>query len=245
MTLLSYLREKPEAIPSWLDQFANGERFRPEQFFASRVVYYPGSGTDGQPVKLFGSTHCAHTFVYADYGVTQARLQAELCHPTHRFLGYHTLARVELAEGDLAPGGWVPHIDSEDGKADRHRLAGFLNVLERDRELGDAHGARRLAILFLVADGIAAYDTLFCQSPNIPTPFVVVVQDHSFGGNYTRFGRGGLLERVARCCDVLPSSLLVAEHTRPWDGYSRVPDVDGDRGGMHNTLRFLYERFGG
>ena len=32
---------------------------------------------------------------------------------------------------------------------------GFLEVLERDHEFDDNHGARRLAILFLGADGIA------------------------------------------------------------------------------------------
>jgi hypothetical protein len=54
-------------VPSWLDDFANGDAFERESFFASRIVYYPSSGTDGHPVKLFGSTHSAHSFVYAAY----------------------------------------------------------------------------------------------------------------------------------------------------------------------------------
>lgn len=43
---------------------------------------------------------------------------------------------------------------------------GFLEVLERDAELGPEHGAARLAIIFLGADGHATYDALFCQGKN-------------------------------------------------------------------------------
>jgi len=237
----------PEAVPSWLDDFTNGDAFGRQQFFASRIVYYPGAGTDGHPVKLFGSTHSAHSFVYADYGRTQTALAAELGHAAHRFRGYHTLARLDLAECDIVPGGWIPHVDPGDMAPDRYRFAaappfGFLEVLERDQEFDDGHGARRLAILFLGADAIAAYDALFCQQHNTSQPFAVVVQDHGFGGNYDRFWRGGLLEGTARRCDAVPRWLLVAENTDPWEGFVRVPEVDGDPGGVHATLRFLHER---
>jgi len=119
---------------------------------------------------------------------------------------------------------------------------GLLEVLERDRELDDGYGSLRLAILFVGADGIAAYDALFCQGRETPPPFAVVVQDHGMGGNYDRFGRGGLLERIALDCHAVPRWLLVAENTNPWESFVRLPDVEGDRGGMHNMLRFLYEK---
>ena len=246
MTLYEYLRELREEIPPWLHQFRAGDGFPSQDFFGSRVVYYPGSGTDGHPVKVFGATHSAHSFVYADYHVTQDNLENELGHPNHGFRGYHTLARLQLLESNLVPRGWTAHVD---GPTDRYRFGtrapapfGFLEVLERDGEFDDNHGARRLAILFLGADGIAAYDALFCQEHSDSTPFAVVLQDHGFGGNYDRFGRDGLLERIVRRCNVAPHWLLVAENTVPWHGFGQVPDVDGDRGGMHNMLRFLHER---
>lgn len=248
MTLYDCLRQQREDPPAWLGRFRSGDPFPREQFVASRVVYYPGAGTDGHPVKVFGSTHSAHCFVYADYGVTQTALEEKLGDPRFRFRGYHSLSRVQLRETDLVPWGWTAHVDRAEVPLDRHGFAvaaapfGFLEVLERERELGDAHGATRLAILFLGADGVATHDALFCQRDGASAPYALVLQDHGYGGNYDRFGAGGLLERIARRCEVVPQWLFVAENTRPWDGFERVPNVDGDHGGMHNNLRFLYQR---
>jgi hypothetical protein len=69
-----------------------------------------------------------------------------------------------------------------------------------------------------------------------------VLQDHGFGGNYNRFGGGGILERIASRTNCFPPFLLIAEDTIPWTGYVRVPDVEGSVGGMHRTIRFLYQR---
>lgn len=249
MNLYEYLRGQSEEMPDWLDQFEPGVPFSRKQFFGSRVVYYPGAGTDGHPVKLFGSTHSAHSFVYADYHITQADVEVELGNPRYSFRGYHTLARLLLQDSDIVPGGWTPHVHAGDVPSDRYGFAtvgaapfGLLEVLERDSELDDTHGARRLAILFLGADGIAAYDAMFCQHQFDSTPFAVMLHDHGFGGNYDRFGHGGMLESIATRCNVVPRWLLVAINTKPWQGFTPVRDVDGDRGGMYNTLRFLHER---
>lgn len=249
MTIYEYLRGNREPVPDWLEQFQPGESFSRQHFFSSRIVYYPGSGTDGHPVKVFGSTHSAHCFVYTDYGLTSATVETQLEHPTNRFRGYHTLYRLALNQRDLSPSGWVPHIDGEEERQDQYRFAkappfAFLEVLERDPELNDDHGAHRLAILLLGADAIATYDALFCQEDSLLPPFAVVLQDHGFGGNYDRFGRGGLLDQVATSCNVFPDWLLVAKNTEPWHGFFRVPNVEGECGGSHATLRLLYERKG-
>lgn len=249
MTVYEYLRRQRQDLPRWLDRHSPSDGFSREEFFTSRVVYYPGSGTDGHPVKLFGSTHSAHCFVYADYVVTQRDVETQLAHPHHGFRGYHTLARVQLRERDLVPNGWTAHVHTGEVPPDALRFAavapspfGFLEILERDQTLGEDHGARRLAILFLGADGIATYDALFCQGRGDSPPLAVLLQDHGSGCNYNSFGRGSLLERIAMRCHVLPPWLLVAENTHAWQGFERVPEVDGDAGGMHAMLRFLYER---
>ena len=250
MTIYEFLSGEHKQVPPWLTQFNAEMTFPREHFFASRVVYYPGSGLDGQPVKLFGSTHTAHCFVYVDYGVERSRVEAalndddehELCHrQLTRFRGYHTLARVNLTERDLTPKGWQYHITPMRNPFTTVPAFGFLEVLERNQGLDDGHGARRLAILFLGADGIATYDALFCQRNSIKAPFAVVTQDHGFGGNYDRFGQGGMLQRVAQQCNVIPQWLLVADNTNPWEGFARVPGVSGELGGSGPHLRFLYK----
>ncbi len=247
MELQEYLYLHRERIPNWLDRYKPNDPFSYENFFSSRIVYYPGSGTDGHPVRLFGSSHCAHCFVFADYGVAQDDIQAQLAHPNHGFLGYHTLARLQLEKGDLTPNGWTDHLTRQERQLLRPQFApvlqaplGFLEILERDPSLGDDHGASRLAILFLDADGIATYAALFCQDKSASPPWAVLLQDHGFGGNYNSFGQGDLLEEFACRCAILPMWLLVAENTRRWDGFERVVDVEGDKGGEHNMLRSLY-----
>jgi hypothetical protein len=67
MTVYDYLKKDKESIPRWLLEIKEGDPFPYQDFFASRIVYYPGSYTDGHAVKVFGSTHSAHSFIYVDY----------------------------------------------------------------------------------------------------------------------------------------------------------------------------------
>ena len=246
MKLPKYLQQLSDLCPKWLLNFHPEDAFDRHSFFNSRVVYYPGSGTDGHAVKCFGSTHSAHCFVYADYMVEQSRIEAELLHSSPQnsrcFLGYHSLARIQLAENDLTPDGWKSQGDSMHKPLQTPRVTpyGFLEVLERDDNLNDTHGAYRLAILFLGADGIATYDALFCQQKGI-SPFAAFIQDHGFGGNDDKFGGGGMLEKLAAQDNVFPRFLMVAENSKPWAGYLRVADVDGELGGMHGNMRCLHE----
>ena len=237
-----------EDMPNWLRNWTPSQPNAVRDFFASRVVYYPGSGTDGQPVQFFGSRHAAHCFVFADYGIPMAHLLQELGEGGHPFAGYNSLGRIELAERDLTPNGWTPHVNPRDmQQAPRAPIFGvsqpyaFIQVLERHNDFDDVHGPKRLAILFLCADGIAAYDALFCQQRSMP-PFAVVLQDHGFGGNWTRFGRDGVLEGLASTTGSLPGFLLVATNTETWLGYSAIDGTVVGGGGMHGFNRQLWQR---
>jgi hypothetical protein len=243
MSPYDFLRADPEPTPKWLVAFNSGDRFDRSAFFGSRVVYYPGAGTDGHPVKLFGSTHHAHCFVHADYAVSEEELNRILDEGPYNFKGYHTLERIRLQETDLVPHGWEPHFSGHD--SDMYRFAhvrpfGFLEILQRDPEMETTHGPERLAVMFLGADGIATYDALFCQPGSIQSPHALLLQDHGFGGNYNRFGSGGLMERIAMSTNIFPKLIMSASNTHIWHSYERIPDVDGDRGGLHNAMRFLY-----
>jgi hypothetical protein len=237
--------------PAWLESYRAGDPFPRDAFFGSRVVFYPGSGTDGDPLQVFGGARAAHCFVFADYGsalggrslreVVTSQL-SDPDRPGHPrgFVPVHVGA---LSEQELRPGGWSPHLEVdplEDPWAVREPEGGAFAVwavLERRVELDDSHGAERLAIVFVGGEGIATFDALFCQG-DAAAPFGILLQDHGFGGNWTRFGGGGsplwkLARQYAR-----PKWLLVAENTSAWPGYERASEAS--RGGMHRTPRCLY-----
>jgi hypothetical protein len=94
-----------DPIPSWLLEIKEGDKYSRDDFFSSRIVFYPGSYTDGHAVKVFGSTHAAHSFVYVDYWVTQEDLETELV--KHAFLGVENLFSIQVSANDLAPYGWI------------------------------------------------------------------------------------------------------------------------------------------
>ena len=251
MTAYEFLRTMAEPIPAWLSGHQPGQAFDHEAFFRSRLVYYPGSGNDGHAVKLFGSSHSAHCFIYVDYGLGMAELERELAHPTRGFRGYHRFDRILLARREMVDRGWVtdiPRAWPESGPRLRGSAVdpyGLVEILERDPELDDRHGPVRLAILFLATDGIDTYERLFC-GPRAPArPFAVILHDHGCGGNYDRFGNDGLMHRLAQRAEALPSLLLVARGTQPWSGFERLTGVEGDPGGRHVTMRYLHRRSDG
>ena len=233
----------PESLPGWLRDWKPGGTLAMKEFFASRVVFYPGSGTDGQPVKFFGSRHVAHCFVYVDYGISRHHVEQELGESGHPFIGYRGIGHVHLTERDLTPEGWVPHLPLELSPNYRaiERPYAFLRILERKSGFDDGHGPQRLALLILCSDAIAAYDALWCQTGSQPTaPYAVVLQDHGWGGNYTTFGQGGRLEALASSTGRLPQVLFVAENTRPWSGYEPVEGEAEGGGGMHGFWRQIW-----
>lgn len=256
MTALEFIRQFPEKMPGWLEKFNADSDFSSELFFDSRIVFYPGSGFDGQPIRLFGSAHAAHTFIYADYGESKEALQNEIYLPGRGFKGYQIIFQRDLTQKQINPKSWAPHITRWEMHSIRYGFSriqpfAWLVILERNVDRDDSHGPKRLAILFLGADGVASYDALFCQateeiphgmaSPHpghdatffqerVKPPFAIVVQDHGFGGNYTSFGENGLLAKIAKTTGSFPEWLLMGRNSTPWEGYERVPDVDPDFG---------------
>jgi hypothetical protein len=230
-------------MPTWLSEYTSGRLLDPRELLRARLVYYPGSHYDGHPVELFGSTHAAHCFVLVDFKISEDEIRRQLNHPRLRFRGYQPMAIRTIEQVDLITGEWQP----PEGSSPRNRIRrprGLLTVLARDSNHGDEHGPSRIAVLVLMADGIAAFHNLFCQDDGIPPPFAVLLHDHGFGGNYDWFGGGGLMARTARNTGTRPPWLLVAANTRPWAGYERVENVDGHCGGVHKTERFLHRWVG-
>ena len=250
MDLVTMLKKNPEQLPHWLRQPSSG--FDRKSFFDGRTVYYPGFGNDGHPVSVCARAHAAHAFVYVDYGVSKETVSERVNGVGDPgFIGYSVEHEEEVSESDLRPVGWTPHLEQRELARVSYSFAnvtpyGLFMVLKRNEDRDDSHGPERLAILFVGGDGHATYDALYCQDDGTHPPFLVVVQDHGFGGNFSAFGAGGLLERIARRCDVLPDRLLVGargkqERFQPWSGYQDA-GAESEPGGEVGNPRRLFRR---
>jgi hypothetical protein len=232
-----------DSMPDWLRTWGARSRFDAGAFFASRTVCYPGAGFDGQPVKFFASRQLAHCFVYVDYLITQEAIERQLADQGQGFRGYSPYPPIRLGPSDLTPSGWRPRFLHEQEMRpplfEPVAPYAFLQILERQAQYDETHGPMRLAILFLAADAIASYEALFCRDDRT-APYGMVIQDHGFGGNWTRFDAVGALSRLAVRASRLPSLLLVASNSRAWDGYREVPGEWEDVSRW--TRRQLFER---
>ena len=247
-----YLSQFAESIPDWLASYKGCDLSAAAEFMKSRTVFYPGGGGDGHPFKVFGASHSAHCFVYTDYGVTKESVLADLApNSLLKLRGYRLAFQQDLTMMDLVPWGWQPHIDPSEFDSSRQdwveswmRSArvqpyGVLCIFDRENEYGADHGPERLALIYLGADGIATYDALYCQT-GCRAPYGLLLQDHGFGGNYNKFGQGGLMERIAIRTGVFPEWML--SQRGEWPGFKRVPSVGVSVGGMHSHERFLFHR---
>jgi hypothetical protein len=250
MPLNAYLKEhERECVPEWLVKLNKDSAISMDDFFASRVVFYPGSGRDGRPVRIFGSAHAAHCFVYCDYGITREELVGTLdqmnCGRRGSFKGYTTLRRQNLGTQDILPTTFRPTLPLPDRiqnsqsferrYLERNRRYGprattpyaFLEILERSEDLDDNHGPERLAILFLYADAYAAFDALFSpRNANHPPPFALFIENYGLqfgGGNWDRFDHGGYLEGLSRVTAAHPVYILLGRNSTAWDQYEQIP----------------------
>ena len=234
-------------VPTWLSSYKKGQKFSAQKFFSGKTVFYPGSGRDGHPVALFGGAHAAHSFIYADYGVSAKDIIEEMSDSAKGFKGYDIYEILDLKESDIIPNGWKPTLPYENLK---HRTKflkslaiekfAFLTILERKVTYDEKHGPKRLAILFLGADGIATYDAIYCQQDSYESPFAILIQDHGFGLNYDFFGSEGLLEKISDSANKFPKYILTDNSDRLWRSYEDL-NLSYSVGGMHENHRRLYK----
>lgn len=242
----SYLEQYREEIPEWLMDYEQGKEVRFSDVMSGRVGYYPGAGHDGTLMKVGNMSHSVHSFLYVDYGISKKDLIKHLALPRSIY-GYHSIGRIEWVEKDITPNGPYPcnvckkplfnsnpkwFVDPDETPYC------FTEIMERDDDRDDSWGAERFAITFLFADGIDAYYQIFCREYK-KAPWIFLLQDHGFGGNYDCFGRGGILDAIIKKNGIRPEFVLCGDNTHIWTGYKRLnlPPVNG---GMHHNPRMLY-----
>jgi hypothetical protein len=149
-------------------------------FFSSRVVYYPGAGTDGRAIAIFNSTKSAYCFVHIDLITTAQQVSHDLtAGPPQGCDGYTPVVSSEISaktfqellDLDMTHPVWdqVPALKSV-----------FWTILERDQDRSDEHGYEYLTFLHIQAEAVWACQNLWSQEE--VNPFAVVLQDHTWGG---------------------------------------------------------------
>ena len=139
-------------------------------------LYYPSSGFDGKPVKYLAGKILS--FVYVDYGYTRNKLFDKL--EEQGFRGYDLVASRSVSERELTPQGWhPPPLDPHDGDPERHRywikdpFCEWL-LFQRREAVPACHGPSRFSLLYLCADGVAAFHALYVANSIAPKIVAVI-----------------------------------------------------------------------
>ena len=106
--------------------------------------------------------------------------------------------------GQLAPNGW--RIRVEPDRAEYHEPDQYSDIFEkpfaewfifeRTEEYDESHNPYRFSLLFICADGAAAYQALYLENRMTPKILAIIQPGEAFGCNWTNFtNRGQILAR--------------------------------------------------
>lgn len=152
-------------------------------------LYYPSSSFDGDPISSLAGNIVS--FVYVDYGRSRNDFDAALSNPGFR--GYQIVASRDVSEKELTPHGWNPsfpsQIDMNPSKYQSWMKAPFCswNIMQRSDDMPDSHGPHRFSLLYLCADGVAAFQALYIANNVFPMAVAIIQPGHGFGMNWTNF----------------------------------------------------------
>jgi hypothetical protein len=149
-------------------------------------VYYPSSGFDADPVVHLG--RALYSFIYVDYGYQRERAHEGLM---EAFPGYRVIGIRPVSEKELVPNGWRPdpprYQDENPQRASPETPFCDWMIFERHKEETDLRGPQRFSLLYLCADGAAAFQAIYTGNRAFPRAVAVIQPGRHFGGNWTRF----------------------------------------------------------
>jgi hypothetical protein len=149
-------------------------------------LFYPSCGFDDDPIRHFRGN--IFSFVYCDYGHRLDEFMRALW-----FGGYNLLASRLVNENELPMRSWRPvDLSRTDGDPLRHRdhiKTPFCvwAVFERRPDRPITFGPDRFSLLFLCADGVAAFQALYVANAVAPKVVAVIQPGAAFGYNWTDF----------------------------------------------------------
>lgn len=132
-----------------------------------------------------------HSFVYVDYGVTSEELDEQLLN--NGFAGYKIAHQRNVEEHEITPNGWNPKISPEEQNDYRRKnpippkpFCKWI-IFERADNVNSGHGPKRFSVLYLCADGVAAFQALYTAGEVAPDALGIIQPGTGFGGNWTDF----------------------------------------------------------
>lgn len=187
------LDQLPEiTVPAWLSNLSPATIIN-EPFPLHEILhgslYYPSSGFDGDPVRYLAGNILS--FIYIDQGHSHDEFMMALKSPG--FCGYDLIAERQVTERELTPRGWQPTLPTRaDGEPSRFRdqiKKPFCSwsVFQRHEDAPVSHGPTRFSLLYLCADGVAAFQALYVANSAVPKAVAVIQPGHAFGGNWTDY----------------------------------------------------------
>jgi len=179
-------------VPQWLAEVVPESMRLPIKQLLQGSLYYPACGLDGDPVKYLGGY--VHSFVYVDYGIERDEVVRSLRDGHHGFRGYKIhLLRDDITEHELVPGGWHPiHPTPADGNPARYcdritKPFAVWCVLQREEDRDATYGPDRISLLYVGADGVAAFQALYQGNHCSPEVVAIIQPGTGFGFNWTDF----------------------------------------------------------
>jgi hypothetical protein len=242
---LSILPQLPTlAEPDWLAELTADTMMRqqlPLRKLLADSLFYPYCGLDTKPIQALAGN--VLSFEYAD---AANKLSGALA---VRMDGYQLLAGREVQVAEWWPAGWTPLVPL----ANQHDEPIWFGprptplycnwaVFERHYDRAAGRGPRRLSVLYLAADGVAAFRSFYSANELAPKAVAIIRSRGGINAN------GSAHEDP---CKALPRRVLEHPHGQPewvlfggcgpavdyprccWPGYRRLVGYWGcDEGGV-------------
>lgn len=249
MEIFEYLSQYREEIPEWIRNYTEDTKITFADVMSGRTSYYPGFGEDGSMLEAANRSHSVHSHILLDYWNSREEDRRQIA----RIKGYHSIGHIDWKISDILPLGFYrqnvkrkPMMGDGDFFPARSAPHYFTEILARDPDYDDSHGAERMALTILCADGIDFYYQLYIRQYD-KVAWLFLLQDHGLGGNYDLFGKGGILDALMRANGHFPKFTICdnCKGTTIWDHYRKIEGLNPITGGMHRNVRHLYEYHGG
>jgi hypothetical protein len=176
--------------PDWLSRI-DAETIRgtfPLDDILRNSLYYPAAGYDGDPVAYLAGNILS--FVYIDYCVSRDELSQNL--NDSGFSGYRIVAQraINLQELGRHAGDFpLPPRGSTAAKYIDCMKEPFCEWIIFERAVGMPanHGPARFSFLYICAEGVAAFRTLYVAHRIRPAAIAIIQPGTGFGSNWTNF----------------------------------------------------------